>query len=145
MFTMHIQCQTLKEARATCCSTPEAAADELADLRHADRELFVVLTLNTKNYLIDRHLVSVGTLNATLVHPREVFRPAIADGAAGVIIAHNHPSGNPAPSPEDIKITRQLIEAGRLLNLPVLDHLIIGSRDGRPDFVSLRESGMAAF
>lgn len=118
--------------------TPESAAPFLEDLRHLAQEAFCVLTLNTKNRLIRRHLVSLGTVSSTLVAPREVFRPAIGDGASSVIIAHNHPSGDSSPSAHDIKITRKLKEAGELIDIPLIDHLIIG--DGLP--VSLRELGL---
>ena len=93
------------------------------------------------NRLIARHMVSLGTVSSTLVQPREVFRPAITDGASNVIIAHNHPSGETCPSAEDIKITKQLIEAGKHLEIRILDHLIIGGTG----FLSLRESGLVTF
>lgn len=105
------------------------------------QECFCVLCLDTRNRLIRRHLVSLGTLNQSLVHPREVFRPAIRDGAAAIILAHNHPSGDPSPSAEDLAITGKLIEAGGLLDIQVLDHLVIG--DGR--YCSMREQGLARF
>lgn len=122
-------------------NTPESAAPFLEDLRHLAQEAFVVLTLNTKNRVIRRHMVSLGTVNSTLVHPREIFRPAIQSGAASIIVCHNHPSGDPSPSAQDIRITKHLIEAGKLIEIPVLDHLIIG--DGPP--LSLRETGLVEF
>ena len=85
--------------------------------------------------------MSLGTVNSTLVHPREVFRPAVTDGAASIIVSHCHPSGDPSPSAEDIRITRKLIEAGKIVEIPILDHLIVG--DGPP--LSLRESGLVEF
>jgi len=121
--------------------TPEAAAPFLEDMRHLAQEAFCVLTLNTKSRVIRRHLISLGTLSSTLVHPREVFRPAITDGASSVIVAHNHPSGDPAPSADDLRITGKLIEAGKQIEIGVLDHLIIG--DGQ--ILSLRESGLVEF
>ena len=84
------------------------------------------------------HLVSTGTQSATLVHPREVFRLAIAEGAAGIILVHNHPSGDPTPSADDRAITRQLVDAGKLLDIPVYDHVVIGN--GR--YVSFAEAGL---
>ena len=84
--------------------------------------------LNTQNGLVAYHEVSVGTLNASLVHPREVFRPALLTSAASVILVHNHPSGDCEPSEEDLSITRRLVEAGELLGIGVLDHVIIASR-----------------
>ncbi len=128
-------------AEGTKLTTPEEVASSLEDIRDLAQEVFCVLTLNTKNKLIRRHLVSLGTLNSSLVHPREVFRAAVKDSAASVIVAHNHPSGDSSPSAEDIKITRKLIEAGRCIGIDVLDHLIIG--DGPA--LSLRESGLVEF
>ena len=117
---------------------PEDAADYVMDeLRYLKKEHFVCLFLNTKNHIIAQETLSIGTLNASLVHPREVFRAAIKCSSASIICVHNHPSGDPAPSPEDIALTRRLAEAGRLVGIEILDHLIIG--DGR--FVSLKEHG----
>ena len=122
-------------------NTPEAAAPFLEDLRHLAQEAFVVLTLNTKCRVIKRHLVSLGTVNSTLVHPREVFIPAIRDCASSIIVGHCHPSGDPSPSAQDLRITKKLIEAGKIIEIPVIDHLIVG--DGLP--FSLRESGLVEF
>jgi DNA repair protein radc len=117
---------------------PEDAAKlVMEDLRSELKEHFVCLFLNTKNQVLARETLSVGTLNASLVHPREVFRPAIKRGSASIICLHNHPSGDPTPSPEDISLTRRLHEAGSLIGIDVLDHIVIG--DGR--FVSLKEQG----
>ncbi len=101
-----------------------------------DRENFVVVLLNTKNEVIESPLVSVGTLSSALVHPREVFKPAIRASAASVILAHNHPSGNIEPSREDREVTRRLVEAAEILGIEVLDHVIVG--DG---FYSMKEHG----
>lgn len=95
-------------------------------MKDADREIFVVVLLDTKLVPIGTNIVSIGTLDATLTHPREVFKPAILLGAKKILVAHNHPSGDPAPSRDDIAITRRLEEAGRLLDIDVLDSLIIG-------------------
>lgn len=103
-----------------------------------DKEKFYTLLLDGKNRLMALNLVSVGTLTASLVHPREVFKPAIAIGAAAVIVAHNHPSGDPVPSPEDVEITARLSEIGRLVGIRLLDHVVIG--DGC--FASLFERGI---
>ena len=115
----------------------DAAEYVMEELRYLKKEHFVCLFLNTKNHIIARETLSMGTLNASLVHPREVFRAAIKYSSASIICAHNHPSGDPAPSPEDISLTKRLVEAGQLVGIEVLDHLIIG--DGR--FVSLKEQG----
>ncbi len=101
------------------------------------KEVFRVLLLDAQNGLVRDVMVSEGTLSASLVHPREVFKPAILESAAAVILVHNHPSGDPTPSKEDIRLTRQLVECGRLLDLKVHDHVIIGL--GR--FVSLAQRG----
>lgn len=106
-------------------------------LAHLDRERFVVLLLNTKNAVIESHTVSIGTLSSALVHPREIFKPAIQASAASIILAHNHPSSHLEPSREDREVTRRIIEAGETLGIEVLDHLIIG--DG---FLSLKERGL---
>ena len=107
----------------------------MEDLRH---EVFRVALLDAQNGLLRARVVSEGTLSASLVHPREVFRPAIVESAASVILLHNHPSGDPTPSREDIRLTRQLVECARLLELSVHDHVVIG----RGRFVSLAERGI---
>ena len=89
------------------------------------KEHFLILSLDTRNYLVRENIVSVGTLNANLVHPREVFKEAINAGAASVIVTHNHPSGDPEPSEDDLTITKRLIEAGKIMGIEVLDHIII--------------------
>jgi DNA repair protein RadC len=99
------------------------------------QEEFHVVTLDTKNQIIDTHQVTVGTLDASLVHPREVFRVAIKDAASSVILVHNHPSGDPTPSREDFQVTERLTESGNLLGIDVLDHIVLG----RPKAVSIRE------
>lgn len=107
-------------------------------LSYLDREHFFVVLLSTKNQVLGTELVSVGSLNASLAHPREIFKTCVRHSAASIILVHNHPSGDPSPSPEDILMTRRLIEAGRIMGIEVLDHVIIG--DGR--YLSLRESGI---
>ena len=101
-------------------------------------EVFYCITLNAQSRVVSCQEVTRGTLNSSLVHPREVFRLAIAEGAAGIIVAHNHPSGDPTPSADDRAVTRQLVDAGRLLDIPVYDHVIVA--DGR--YVSFAESGL---
>jgi DNA repair protein RadC len=105
------------------------------DLRGLAVETFMVLLLDGKHRLLRRHRASQGTLTSSLVHPREVFGPALREGAAAVAVAHNHPSGDPEPSSEDLAVTRRLIEAGRLVGVPLLDHLVVA--DAR--YVSIRE------
>ncbi len=98
-------------------------------LRHLKQELFKVILLDSANHFLRDVTISTGILNSSLVHPREVFQPAILEPAAGIILLHNHPSGNPDPSGEDIRITRQLSEAGRILGIPVHDHIIIADHE----------------
>ena len=111
------------------------------------QEAFVVMLLDTKSRMMGSpRVVTLGLLNSSMVHPRETFREAVRDGAASVIVAHNHPSGDPTPSKEDIDVTRRLVEAGKLLGIPVVDHLILGRKE--PDtsgYVNLREENLVAF
>lgn len=107
-------------------------------LRDRRQEEFWALYLDTQNGVLSEHRVSVGLLNSSLVHPREVFAPAIVRAAASVVLVHNHPSGDPDPSPEDLEVTLQLVESGRLIGIPVRDHIVIG--DGR--YASLLERGL---
>jgi len=119
--------------------SPEDVARYLMPRLHYEkREHFVVILLNRKNKIMGTKTVSVGSLSASIVHPREVFRPAIMDAAAAIVVAHNHPSGDPTPSREDIAVTRRLVRAGELLDIPVLDHVIIG--DNR--YHSFKQKGM---
>ena len=104
---------------------------------NADQEKFVVALLDTKHTPMAVVVVTVGTLDASLVHPREVFRPAIVEGAAAVVVSHNHPSGDATPSREDIEVDKRLQEAGTLLGITVLDHIVYG--DDTDEVVSLRE------
>ena len=97
-------------------------------LRKEQREHFVVLLLNARHEVISSETVSIGSLNASIVHPREVFKPAILASAASVVLVHNHPSGDPEPSEEDLSITRRLVEVGELVGISVLDHVLIAGR-----------------
>ncbi len=126
------------EVRPVIRTPADVAALVMEEMRYLDREHFRVVGLNTKNQVIAVDQVSVGSLNASLVHPREVFKPMIARSAAAVVLLHNHPSGDPAPSREDIQITQRLAEAGRILGIEVLDHVVIG--DNR--HVSMKERGL---
>ncbi len=104
---------------------PETVFDLCRDIRTANREHFVGFYLNSRNMVLRREIISIGSLNASIVHPREVFHPAIAVSAASLILAHNHPSGDPTPSEEDLAITRRLVEAGRIIGIDVLDHVVV--------------------
>lgn len=117
---------------------PENVYAELSYLIGEKREHFVVLLLDAKNKVFRTQTVHIGTLHSTVVGPREVFRIAVREGASSIIVAHNHPSGDPEPSPEDLAITKRLVRLGEELDLPVLDHVIIGD----PDFVSFRRRGL---
>jgi DNA repair protein RadC len=131
--------QKERRERQPTLSTPRAVWRHLAlELRDRERERFLALCLNTRNELIREVVVSVGSLNASIVHPREVFKPALACAAAGLVIAHNHPSGDPAPSREDREVTRAIGEAGRILDVPLHDHVIIGA----DSYFSFKDAGM---
>ncbi len=138
-----------KELRqdAPVLDTPEAVANLMReDARLRSVETFQILLLNTRRRLIEVAKIADGTLDTILVHPREVFKPAIAANAAAIILLHNHPSGEATPSEADIKVTRDLIRAGQLLKIEVLDHIILGrATQERPkDYMSLRELGYFA-
>jgi len=111
--------------KPTFKKSSDVATHYLPLLRDLRKEVFKVLLLNRANRLVKEVSVSEGTLDASIVHPRDVFREALLEPAAAVILIHNHPSGNPSPSEEDLRITRQLVEAGRLLGIKVLDHIIL--------------------
>ncbi|MFZ5687601.1 MAG: RadC family protein [Bacillota bacterium] len=119
-------------------SPEDVAALLMEEMRWLDREYFKVLSTNSKNRLLAADTVSIGHLSGSLVHPREVFKNPIKRSAAAVILVHNHPSGDPAPSREDIEVTKRLWEAGKILGIDVLDHVIIG--DNR--YISLKERGI---
>ncbi len=106
-------------------------------LKDADREHFYALLLNTKNVVLAVELISIGSLNASIVHPREILKPAIVASAASILLVHNHPTGDPAPSNEDIEFTRRMAKCGKLIGIELLDHVIIG--DGC--YRSLKEAG----
>lgn len=118
--------------------SPEDVSDYLMEeLRCQKQEHFVVLFLNTKNEVAHKTTIFIGSLNASIVHPREVFREAVKHSAASIIVAHNHPSGSPKPSQEDVHVTRRLVESGKMIGIELLDHVVIGDRK----FVSLKEEG----
>lgn len=111
-------------------NNPEDAVPIIeAYLEGADREHFIALLLDTKNQLIGINTVTTGTLNSAIIHPREVFKPAVLSNAAAILIAHNHPSGDPNPSREDIELTNRLIKAGEIMGIAILDHIVIGEHE----------------
>lgn len=126
------------EERPLVASPADAANLLMADMMFLDQEHLRVVLLDTRNRVIDTPTIYIGSLNASVVRIGELYRPAITHGAAAVIVAHNHPSGNPEPSPEDIRVTRQIVEAGQKLDIPCMDHLIIGHHR----YVSLKERGL---
>ncbi|GGA58132.1 hypothetical protein GCM10007416_34170 [Kroppenstedtia guangzhouensis] len=120
--------------------TPRDAADAVRSyLKGVDREHFVVMLLSTKNKINGFHTCHIGSVNTTVVHPREVFKPAVIANTAGIIVAHNHPSGDPTPSREDVHITERLYEVGKIMGIELLDHIIIGD-PGR--YYSMLEKGV---
>lgn len=127
------------------CDTPEQAAEywrlhvATNPYFNPECECFVVLILNTRRRVKGHQFLSIGTMDTILVHPREVFRGAIIAAAAAIVVMHNHPSGDPTPSEADIKVTRDLIRAGQLMKVEVLDHVVMGA--GRSDHQSLRKLG----
>ena len=125
-------------------SSPEDAYGIVAQHFHGrDREVFSIMVLNVKNRVIGIHDVSVGSLTASIVHPREVFKSALLMNGAAIILAHCHPSGDPTPSKEDISITERLVKCGRLMDIPVLDHIITGvDKDYDKNWVSMKEQGL---
>lgn len=116
--------------------SPQKAVDQLTDIRNKSKEHFVALYLNARNQLIHKEIISIGTLNSSLVHPREVFAPAIEHKAAAIILAHNHPSGSLEKSIEDERITDKLKAAGEILGIDILDHIIVT----KENYISLKES-----
>lgn len=129
--------QKYSEERYTIRSPEDAASYLMTDMTSLRQEHVVVLFLNIKNEVLHKQTIFIGSLNSSIIHPREIFREAVKRSAASIICAHNHPSGNPAPSPEDIEVTERLEEAGRLMGIELLDHIIIGDHQ----FISLKEKG----
>jgi len=125
------------EERYVIRSPEDGANYVMEEMRFLTQEHFVCLFLNTKNEVIHKQTIFIGSLNASIVHPRELFKEAFRRSAASMICLHNHPSGNPEPSREDIEVTRRLVECGKILGVDVLDHIIIGDKR----YVSLKEKG----
>ena len=138
-FELGKRLQTAQALPEDSLSSPqEVARFLLPRLRYLDQEHFLILQLNTKNRLLGMETITIGTLDASLVHPREVFKVAIRQSSASLILAHNHPSGDPRPSQEDLYLTRRLKESGELLGIPILDHVIIGDNK----YYSMKEEGL---
>jgi len=139
-FEIGRRCVTSSRERAIrkVRSPEEAAALVIPEMRDLDREHFKAILLNTKNGILRIVTVAVGSLNAALVHPREIFKAAVLASAAGVILVHNHPTGNPEPSAEDTDLTLRFVRCGELMGIELVDHIIIGGAS----FVSMRERGL---
>ncbi|WP_396954472.1 DNA repair protein RadC [Niallia sp.] len=121
-----------------CIRSPEDAAKYMMnEMRFLSQEHFICLYLNTKNQVMHKQVVFIGSLNASIVHPREVYKEAFRRSAASIICLHNHPSGDPSPSREDIEVTKRLVECGKIIGIDLLDHIIIGENK----FISLKEKG----
>ena len=119
-------------------SSPQDLFDQLRDICALKKEHFIIFYLDSRNQSIKREIISIGSLNASLVHPREVFEPAIKNLAAQIVLAHNHPSGNLEPSDDDLSLTRRLVQAGQLLGIEVLEHLIVT----KEAYFSFKEHGL---
>jgi DNA repair protein RadC len=138
-FELVRRIQSRKDAdRPLFRRSSDVAGHYLPLMRDLRKEVFKVLLLNRANRFVKEVFISEGTLDASIVHPREVFREALLEPAAGIILIHNHPSGNPSPSDEDLRITKQLVEAGRLLGIKVYDHIILAGDSYR----SLADEGL---
>jgi len=121
--------ETIKEyKKKTNMNSPHDIYKFMKDIKDIEKELFVVFYLDTKNNIIAREIISIGTLNSAIIHPREVFRNAIVRNCNSIILSHNHPSGDVEPSQEDITITKRLKEAGEVIGIKVLDHVIVGDK-----------------
>ncbi|HAY83617.1 MAG TPA: hypothetical protein DCY42_01465, partial [Chloroflexi bacterium] len=126
------------EERPSINSPGDAAGLVMYEMQALEKEHLRVILLDTRNHVIEIHEVYRGSLNASVVRVGEVFTPAVRRNAASILVVHNHPSGDPSPSPEDISITRSLLQAGKLLQIELLDHIIIG----QGKYVSLKEKGL---
>lgn len=146
MYTPIYRIALVREGRQSLPSRWIQSSEEIAAifrdyLKDADRETFIVAGLSVKCTLIGINTVSVGTLDMTVIHPREVFKPAINMNSSAIIVGHNHPSGDPTPSPEDRRVTDRLVQAGMILGIEVFDHIIIGA----DSFVSLKQLGVIEY
>lgn len=135
---MELGKRLLKDPEAPQIVSPQRVYESLKTIANHKKEHFIAIYLDTRNREITREIISVGTLNASIAHPREVFEPAIRLLANAVIVAHNHPSGDPTPSQHDIDITKRLHEAGKILDIPLLDHIIVTATA----YISFHEIGM---
>lgn len=128
----------LKGKKAVFVMSPKEIFRELKDIRNNKKEYFVIFYLDVRNQIIRKEIISIGTLNASIVHPREVFEPAVRNLAAQIILSHNHPSGDPQPSSEDLELTKKLVESGRLLGIEIIDHVVVCE----DEYFSMKENKM---
>jgi DNA repair protein RadC len=132
-----------EERQSLTIDSPLVIADLCSEMRFLDRESLRVVLLDAKQHLIKVAIVSQGTVNESLAHPREIFKPVITHSAHSFILVHNHPSGDPSPSDADLRLTRRINETSRILQLNLVDHVIIGSlAPGRSDYFSFKEGGV---
>lgn len=137
-LSKRVSASLINNNRVTIKSPVEVSTLLMEEMRHLKKEVFKIILLNTKNHIIKYMDVSVGSLNSSIVHPREVFSEAVKAGCSGILLVHNHPSGDPEPSREDIETTQRLVNAGNILGIKVLDHVVIG--DGK--YISFKEQGL---
>ena len=137
-LSKRVSASFINNNRVTIKSPVEVSSLVMEEMRHLKKEVFKIILLNTKNHIIKYLNVSVGSLNSSIVHPREVFSEAVKSGCSGMLLVHNHPSGDPEPSREDIETTQRLVNAGNILGIKVLDHVVIG--DGK--YISFKEQGL---
>lgn len=136
-FELTKRALAINETSLPLICTPKDIVDQLTDIRSHKKEHFVILCLNARNQLIHRETISIGTVNTSIVHPREVFEPAIRCSASHIILAHNHPSGETEPSDPDVAITERLVEAGQIIGIEIIDHVIVTKKE----FVSFKQRG----
>lgn len=140
IYGLEVRVQLVKESnniKGPRINSPQDVYRLVEHLKDSDREQFLTICLDTRNNVLSIETTAIGTLTANLVHPREVFKTAVLQNAAGIIIVHNHPSGDPAPSDDDIKITKTIFEASKIMDIRLLDHLVVGNGV----FKSLKEMG----
>jgi DNA repair protein RadC len=128
----------VNDANLPIINTTKDAVAQLTDIRDLKKEHFLALYINARNKLIHKEIISIGTLTANLVHPREVFEPAMVRAATEIIVSHNHPSGDSKPSSADLEITKRLVEAGKILGIKVLNHIIIT----KENYLSFQDEGL---